>query len=122
MPCERGLYGDIKKQSIFQKCLGKFLTIFTENLDRVPPCLSTWHKLQRARLKILRKDPFSGPLKTNEFSWLYMLGLAEQLNFIILINILKRKMCRIIQDVKKLHAMLLRDVWFSLYYEKTPST
>ena len=23
MPCERGLYSDIKKQSIFQKCPGK---------------------------------------------------------------------------------------------------
>ena len=37
MPCERGPYTDIKKQSIFQKCLGKFLTIFREQFDQGSP-------------------------------------------------------------------------------------
>ena len=49
IPCERGPYSHIKKQRIFQICRGKFWTIFRENLGRVPPCPSTWHKHQKER-------------------------------------------------------------------------
>ena len=59
IPCERGPYSHIKKERIFQICRGKFWTIFRENLGRVSPCPSTWHKHQKEREKILKKDPFS---------------------------------------------------------------
>ena len=47
---------------IFQICRGKFWTIFRENLGRVFPYPSTWHKHQEVREKILKKDPFSALL------------------------------------------------------------
>ena len=37
MPCERDLYGDIKKQRIFQKCLGKKLAHFRVHFDQGSP-------------------------------------------------------------------------------------
>ena len=66
MACERGTHSDIKKQSIFQKCRGKFWTNFRENLDRVPPCPSTWHKHKVEWEKILKKDPISGQLHLHQ--------------------------------------------------------
>ena len=40
---------------------------FRENLDRVPPCPSTWHKYQKIWEKFLLKSPFSGHLKSKRF-------------------------------------------------------
>ena len=62
MAFERGPYSDIKKQNIFQICRGKFLKVFKENLDRVSPCPSTWHKNQARIQKFQLWDPFSALL------------------------------------------------------------
>ena len=37
IPCERGLYSDIKKLNIFQECLGKILSTFRVKFDRGSP-------------------------------------------------------------------------------------
>ena len=67
MANERGVHRDIKIQNIFQICRGKFLKIFRENLDRVPPCPSTWHKNEIKRQKFLKWDPFSALLLLSNF-------------------------------------------------------
>ena len=67
MANERGVHRDIKIQNIFQICRGKFLKIFRENLDRVPPCPSTWHKNETRRQKFLKWDPFSALLLLSKF-------------------------------------------------------
>ena len=67
MANERRLYGDMKMQNIFQICRGKFLTFFRENLDRIPPCPSTWHKNEIKRQKFLKWDPFSALLLLSKF-------------------------------------------------------
>ena len=71
MPCERGPYGDIIKQNIFSICRGKILTIFKENLDRIPPCPSTWHEDAKREGKFTKKDPFFAPLKEGTL-WLIL--------------------------------------------------
>ena len=67
MPYVRGVHTDIKIQNIFQICRGKYLKLFRENLDRVPPCPSTWHKNETRRQKFLKWDPFSAQLLLSEF-------------------------------------------------------
>ena len=79
MPCERGPYSDIKKQNIFSICRGKFLTIFKENLDRVPPCPSTWHEDTKRERKFTKKDPYSAPLEESIF-WLILPKIEVWLN------------------------------------------
>ena len=69
MANERGVHKDIKKQNIFQICRGKFLTIFRENLERVHPCPSTWHKYETEILKIQNEILVSALLFLSRFFW-----------------------------------------------------
>ena len=65
---ERGAHSDIKTQNIFSICRGKILTIFKENLGRVTPCPSTWHKYQNVIEKFWKVNPFYGTLNKRMIS------------------------------------------------------
>ena len=62
LPCEWGPYRDNKKHKIFQICREKFLRNFRENLGRVSPCPSTWHKYDKTMQKNLWSYLFFGSL------------------------------------------------------------
>ena len=62
IPCERGPHKDNKNHKIFQICREKFLRNFRENLGRVSPCPSTWHKYDKTMQKNLWSYLFFGSL------------------------------------------------------------
>ena len=68
IPCERGPHKDNKNHKIFQICREKFLRNFRENLDRVPPCPSAWHKWWKLMWKILMRHLFSPQLHLGLFN------------------------------------------------------
>ena len=78
MPFERGPYSDIKKQNIFQIYREKFWNIFKENLGRVPPCPSTWHKHEWKRNEILKMEPFTDLL---HFSVFFLIRMNIELKY-----------------------------------------
>ena len=88
----RGLWYVIP-ENIFQFCRGKFLVNFRANLDRVPPCPSTWHKYEKINKKL--------------GSWAYLTPFLKQEDvlreFSVFRMAIKPQMIRIILNVSINH-------------------
>ena len=59
---KEGYIGISKYKIFFKSVEGNFLSIFKENLDRVPPCPSTWHKYETGTQKWPKWKLFSALL------------------------------------------------------------
>ena len=122
IPCERGPYSDIKKQNTFQICRGKFLRIFRQNLSRVPPCPSTWHKNCKFSQKILKKCPFSTPLHSC-FQWQFLVTEMYFFSWIrwITFQSLSLELTMFLFVYNKTTYYLCINISFVMIWTKTPS-
>ena len=122
MPCVRGPYSNIKKRNSFSIYRGKILVIFKENLDRVPPCPSTWHEDVKAEEKLTKKDPFSVLSKVSLISCLFCQRYTKSGIVIMLIHFYSIKHVKSIRMSKNGIKCIWKMFCFAVYFDKTPST